>query len=432
MWTALVAAGIGPGDVERIRRLALGLGDYAGALSRRHDFGFPPSEVRKRVRHVTDHLQDMRRRWCGALRTSIDPRNPPESPGGEGDAPRSREKSIGRMAGVAMIAERFRRHTPSEDRDRAFAAEVLFERQQDILDDLVDHGDYTFEQARDLYRHCVPATTEPDFRAEEFRRGLLAVLRPRDHHLAGVLAAMTGALNGLLRASPNGRRVLPRLEWANAGLILGQSATVFQREPTLDLRRLKEVCSRFWAPDPGLTWHERLAVQIAWGLSLSLIDLCFADEPMNDDDLDAHGRAWGYLDAVVTRLEHVANIGKDLRGGIANVALLSMRESEALGRASLRGWSPALTASEYDTQFARTAELCRRGVACAEREGDGMFFPFLSLMIAVAMIGRNVGLIQPCLRHLSPAVRDAATKNVQRPAEPELPTRAPRQAAVSS
>jgi hypothetical protein len=123
--------------------------------------------------------------------------------------------------------------------------------------------------------------------------------------------------------------------------------------------------------------------------------------------------SWYYYDLVITRLNHFVGVHKDLRSGIANLALIAMRENELVTMPNLQGYNPNLTMRDYEEHSERTAEFSRRALTHATKElGDGsLFYPFITIMVPVVMmaewIGNRDNMIHSYLRAISPSIRDS-------------------------
>jgi len=129
-------------------------------------------------------------------------------------------------------------------------------------------------------------------------------------------------------------------------------------------------------------------------------------------ELASTTRAWYYYDVEIVLLNNLVGLHRDLRGGLVNLALISMREEEVLPLANPQGYNPNLTMRDYEDQFARTAEFSRRAVeATRSLEDRTDFYPFITLMIPVVMmadwIGNRDDMIHRYLELIAPQVRQA-------------------------
>ena len=414
---ALVSVDLGTDDLELVTKFVLRLGGYAEGLFDYHDFGFPKHILQD---HITQVEEDIRRIQAGVQGSQIvlRPPNLPEDVIWEAaDETWNYGQSLRFAAGASMITERYRRRMTPENLRRAFVAKILHECQAGILDDLVDKGKYTFIEAKDLYHHCFASMIDPGFDINTFRKELALILKQEQLSMFDLMTNITAAFNKLYLASPNGQDLFYELERVNERVILGQALTMFQKQPALDIPKLKRISSGFTAPDSDIAWHERLANYVSHATNHSMIDMCFLSEPVSQREIHSTTRAWFYYDVVIVHLNNIVGIHKDLRGGLVNLALISMREDEVLGLSGLNGYNPNLTVRDYEQQFARTAEFSRRGIRAATKdlEDGDQFYPFITIMIPVVMmadwIGNRDNMIHDFLRAIAPSIRETVEPN---------------------
>ena len=422
----MVAVDIGAEDLELLTRFVMRLGGYAEGLFDYHNFGFPKSVLRGHIDSVRNDLRHLRDTLTGPTVNLRPPNVPKDAIWEDGDETWNYGQTLRFAAGASMITERYRGRMSARNLRAAITAKVLHKCQAGILDDLVDQGRYAFIEAKDLYHHCFSSMIDPGFDINTFRKELALILKLEQLDMFDLVTNITATFNSLFQASPNGPDLFYEMERVDERVILGQALTMFQKVPTLDLQKLKRIATGFSAPDPDVKWHERLASYVSGATYYNLIDMCFLSEPVEPVELRATVASWYYYDLVIAHLNHIVGLHKDLRSGIANLALLSMRESEVVGLTSLQGYNPNLTMSDYEGQFARTAEFGRRAL---ERTGNGasdpdQFYPFVTVMIPVVMmadwIGNRDDMIHGYLRHIAPAIRRATEATATTFAEPLL------------
>ncbi len=327
-------------------------------------------------------------------------------------------------AGATMITQRYRRRMTQENLRKALVAKILHKCQAGILDDLVDQGRYSFIEAKDLYHHCFASMMDPGFDLNSFRKELALSLKQEQLGMFDLVTSITASFNRLFHESPNGPDLFYEMERVDERVILGQALTMFQKLPSLDLSKLKRIAAGFWAPDPDVKWHERLASYVAGATAYNLIDMCFIAQPVSERELDATLKSWYYYDLVIAHLNHLVGVHKDLRNGIANLALTSMRESDLLGLQTLEGYSPNLTIRDYEDQFRRTAEFARRAIMAGRGGFDDpdCFYPFITIMIPVVMmgdwIGNRDGMIRTFLDDIAPSIRESISPGAPIEARP--------------
>ncbi len=425
----MVSFEIGVEDLDLLTKFVLRLGGYAEGLFEYHDFGFAKSSLRAHIDSVRDDLRRLRETTLGPVINLRPPNVPKDAIWEDGDETWNYGQTLRFAAGASMITEHYRDRMTERDLRSAIIAKILHKCQAGILDDLVDQGKYTFIEAKDLYHHCFASMIDPGFDINTFRKELALILKQEQLGMFDLVTNITAAFNGLYQTSANGPDLFYEMERVDERVILGQALTMFQKTPTLDLQKLKRIASGFWAPDADVRWHERLASYVAGATYYNLIDMCFLNEPVSQAELKATVTGWYYYDLVIAHLNHVVGLHKDLRAGIANLALLSMRESDVVGLTSLQGYNANLTLADYDTQFGRTALFSQRALANALRGGrdEESFHPFITIMIPVVMMADWIGnrddmlhryleILAPYLRQVVPS-QEAATASSPVPAE---------------
>jgi len=409
----LVSVEIGGDDLDLLTKFVLRLGGYAEGLFDYHSFGFPKASLRDHIDSVMKDLHRLRDTSTGPIVNLRPPNVPLDAVWEDGDETWNYGQTLRFAAGASMITERYRHRMNEKNLRSAIVAKVLHKCQAGILDDLVDQGRYSFIEAKDLYHHCFASMIDPGFDMNTFRKELAIILKQEQLGMFDLVTNITAAFNQLYQTSPNGPDLFYEMERVDDRVILGQALTMFQKHPTFDLQKLKRISSGFWAPDADVKWHERLASYVSGATYYNLIDMCFLNEPVPPKELSATLTGWYYYDLVIAHLNHVVGLHKDLRVGIANLALISMRESDVVGLSTLHGYNPNLTLADYETQFARTADFAGRALtnATAADPDLGMYYPFITLMIPVVMmadwIGNRDDMIHRYLRHVAPYIQRA-------------------------
>ena len=340
----MVSIDISPDDLDLLSKFVLRLGGYAEGLFDYHDFGFPKDSLKQNINRVTDELRRMRESIRGSTLSLRPPGLPDDAMWEEADELWNYGQTLRFAAGATMISQRYQSRMTSENLRRAMIAKVLHHCQAGLLDDLIDTGHYTFIEAKDLYHHCLGSMIDPGFDINTFRRELALSLNQEQLSMFDLMTNITAAFNRLFFESPNGQDLFYELQRVDDRLTLGQALTMFQKHPTMDLSKLKRIATSLNAPDSDLKWHERISQALSGATYYNLIDMCFLSEPVNPQELQGTVNAWYYYDLVITRLNHFVGVHKDLRSGIANLALIAMRENELVSMPSLAGLRGALRA----------------------------------------------------------------------------------------
>ena len=387
--------------IDRVRAYVVDLGRRAVGLCELYDFGFPSSVVRDQIARLGRDFDSFR----GAFEV------PELTSGGRGSL-WDHEQSVRYAAGAAMITARFRGAMSPANVARAAAAKAIHEFQADLLDDIIDGGVYTFEEARALYRVCLAPMTEARFDPDELQVELRHRIQAHQQGTVDLLTSLTTRLHELLRHAPNWDAFRSEIRRENQRLATGQALTVFQKRESRSIQMIREWASRFPAPNPDLRWQERFARSVAHGSGLCLIDLCFAEERLTPSELRSHLNAWYYFDVLMTLVNNVLDIPDDADEGLTNIALMAMRGAEVLDPAvDPKAIRP--TMRDYEPLLKRMAELSGRAITSAHEALDDpdTFYPFVAFMMPVVMLtepdGSGEDLLHAYLRALAPAIRDA-------------------------
>ncbi len=413
------ARGVEPDHVEMIRRLVVHFGKSAEGLFDYHDFGFPQQAVRDHISKVEAEIHRILENGSEAFL---------EIPGNILQAEIrgiwNAKKNLRYAAGALMMSS-LRDDIRPENRLRAIRLKILYEVYVDTIDDLIDTDDYSFSDALDLMRHCLGALTRSRFDRQIFHEELSGRLSPIQRPMTEFLACLGQAVHRSIWESPQGSSLVEELDRFQENWALGEAYTMYQKDPTLDVRAFLTGASRMDAPADDLEPWERIAGWISHTTALSLLDLCYADAPMSSKALEEHLVAWFYFDAVVTLMNNVVDLQKDVEAGIANIFMIATGGAEVRELRTARGFRPAPTTQDYEAFLGRTAELARR---CLEHAGRScndpdLFYPFLAVMAPVVMFVTEAGLredvLHAYLRTLAPMMRQViATGSEQAPTIP--------------
>ncbi len=395
----LAAMGFGDEQIQAVRGFLRAFGEGVAKMLQAFHLRLSPAAVEARINEVARGLE--------AFRLPPAPASPPVS------LPFDPTKTLARLAGAAFLAGEFRDQVPPGAFGRAFTLKILYEHLQDCLDHVIDHGDYSREDALRLYRLCVLAITDPhpDFR--DLEAHLRAVLDPRQASAARPLAWLTRAVQARFASSPHADVLRPYVRGVNEAFAVVQTATMHLRRSRLDVAAVARVASDVASPDPDLTWEERYLANLSWVRSVSLLDLCYAWELPSPERLRDRMRAWSYFDAVICGCDHLADLWTDLRDGTVNAAMLAMTPP----RSSLAHRFPTsedeLAPQAIRRFIARLAEFEGRALRIVRASGEDAvdFYPVLALLIPVVMLSRSEperrGNLPAFVRELAPALDEA-------------------------
>ncbi len=304
-------------------------------------------------------------------------------------------RMLPRILGLAILTAGYEHRIDPSRRMDAFAAQVLYEVQQNVLDDLVDDGGYSFDQVRALYRLCSERAEGPIPDHATLRTALAELLR-EDHRVAApILASISIELAERLRASPRSSYLAHQMALENDAVVQAQAATVYLREHAFNLKALKAHVESLWSPEPDAGWSDRLAGHSAWVSYDSLIGLCFVDSPPTPSELDAHRTAWYGLDTAMSFFDHVAGIEKDRKDGVLNFAAAIIADARGVEDPERLSW----TRPELESILERAAAAAELGISCAQRglDHERGFYPMLAAMSAVVLCAPGSGNESWCL-----------------------------------
>lgn len=391
--------------VEMIRRLLVHFGKYAESLFDYHDFGFPRKAVRDHISNVEAEIARIQEMGSEAFFEI-----PEEVLQSEIRDIWNAKKNLRYAAGALMMSS-LRNDIRPENRLQAIRVKILYEVYLDTIDDLIDADGYSFPDALDLMRHCLGSLTRPRFDRRIFQDELSGRLSPVQRRMTNFLACLAEAVHRSIWESPQGASLVGELDRFQENWALGEAYTMYQKDPTLDVRAFLTGSSRMPAPAQDLEPWERISGWISHTTALSLLDLCYVDAPMSVKALEEHLAAWFYFDCVVTLMNNVMDLQKDVEGGIANIFMIACGGAEVRELRTARGFRPAPTIRDYEAFIGRTAELARRSLEHAWRscEDPDLVYPFLAIMAPVVMFVTEAGVredvLHAYLRTLAPMMR---------------------------
>ncbi len=407
---------ISPEDVSYLTNNVLTLGSYAEALLDSFDFGIRAEQL---ARHIRETRHNLNMLLDGGSLLPITLR-----PDGQEDFLLEDEststwnwsQTLRYAAGATMISQKYAKYMSKENLGKALLAKVLFKCQTGILDDLVDKGRYSYMEAKDIYHHVLASMTDLDFDVNAFKKRLIPKINQSQIHMFDLIAKISSSFNRLYVDSPNGVDLFYQMEVLDERVILGQALTMFQKEETFNVSKIRRIAKKFYSPSDDIKWHERLAAYVSGGTRYNLIDMSFTDKTFDPDEFGHFLEGWFYYDIIVVYLNNVVNVYQDLKDGIANLSLIAMREDDICSVRKLSGYDPMLTKEDYKGHIARLAQIASRAATTVTKDFKDTenYYPFITIMMPVVMmaewIGKRDDLICSYLEELSPTLRELSTK----------------------
>ncbi|MCI4371990.1 MAG: hypothetical protein L3J78_05005, partial [Thermoplasmata archaeon] len=320
-------------------------------------------------------------------------------------APHTFRKTVARIAGVSVIHAYFRPRMDDDSAARAIATGTLYELLQDLLDDLLDGGGWTFAEALRLYERCLRPLTTTRASMRDLEQKLADVMGPGQDGLEHILTMTIRELRSL--TAGRDPRVRDMIAAGQIALGRAQAATVHLRRESFDRVSLEDVASTLPTPDPGLAWLDRLAISASWPSTIALFDASFTTDPVPTQELEAHAQAWLFFDEAVSFLEHFAGADPDAREGTLNVASLHANlPPTILDETSFPGFTADQRRSIFEKATDCLVRAIREGMAGGGRPEDYAFLAIMIPTIIFAMCRTPPDQANAFMALLAPAVRE--------------------------
>ncbi len=421
---------ISPADVGLLRSNVSKLGGYAIGLLKEFDFGVDEEAFKQHISRTGQQLT-MLVSEGGPLPISLRPTD--YTDGAlieETNLAWNYPQTLRFASGACMISQKYYRWMSPENLKRSMTAKVLYKCQTGILDDLIDKGEYTYLEAKDLYHLVLSSMTDPRLDSNVFMKRLVSNLRQEQLRLFDLVSAISYNFNLLFTMSPHGSDLFYHMETLDERVALGQALTMFQKENHFDLGQVASISRGLYTPERSLPWYERLANYVSGGTRYNLVDISFLDKKLKMESIENFLRGWYYYDIVIVFLNNIVNVHEDLRNGIVNLSLIAMREKDVLPLNSTKGYDPELSIEDYEDHLERLAKLASTGLERALRDfpDPEQYYPFITIMMPIVMlaewIGKNDEMIRIYLEALAPSIRRAAERSpLHRKESVQVPTR---------
>ena len=411
---SLQVLGINREDIELLSHTVLRLGGYAEGLFDFHAFGFDKGILRQHISNVYEMLLRMKERATTFGLPLRPPNLPPSAFWEDQGETWNYLQTLRFAAGALMMSEDYRRQMTLDNLYNALTAKVLHKCMIGILDDLIDKGDYSYLEAKDLHHLVLSSMVNPDFNETVFVKRLVAMLKQEHVPLFDLMNSITKGFNALWNHSPHGADYFYQMEVLDERVALGQALTMFQKQPYFSIDKMHKVAGAFYEPQGDMTWWEKLGAHVSATVRYNFIDMAFAEQAYDLRKLENFLAGWYYYDTAIILMDHVTSIHPDLRSGIANLSLIAMRTKELEGVSNLKAYNPVLTVEDYDAHLRRIATLTSKALELVDRDmhDETLFYPFLTIMMPVVMmadwIGKRDDMIHTFLDAIAPTIRHVA------------------------
>ncbi|MFQ5909705.1 MAG: hypothetical protein ACE5IJ_03165 [Thermoplasmata archaeon] len=407
-------------DVDILLNMVTKLGGYAKNLLDGLDLGISKSRLGWHIEEVHRNLSRLRES-DGRDRLVLRPPGTNNSPIMDNFSDTwNYIQTLRFAAGATMISQKYQKYMSRENLRRSMIAKILYKCQTGILDDLIDTERYSYIEAKDLYHHVLSSMTNPDFEMNAFKNRLTSLMKQEQLGLFDLMTQITANFNKIFIESPHGHDLFYQMEVLDERVILGQALTMFQKEAYLDTSKTRKIASRFHAPSEDLKWYDRLANYVSGGTRYNLIDVSFCDKELDLGHIDVLLEGWYYYDVVIVYLNNIVHIYQDLKDGIANLSLISLREEDVSGLKTLDGYNPRLTMNDYSSHLRRLAGYASRAleIMSSKYDDDTFYYPFITVMMPVVMmadwIGKQDSFIGLYLGELSPMLKKVTVELEER------------------
>lgn len=420
--------GINRDDLDLLSRTVLRLGGYAEGLFDFHDFGFDKAALKDHITNVHATLKSLRDATPGEGVPLRPPNTPPGAFWEDQGEVWNYLQTLRFAAGATMMSEQYSSHMTADNLHRSMTAKIFRECAIGILDDLIDKGNYSYLEAKDLHHMVLSSMLDPDFDSTSFMKRLVTMLRREQVPLFDLINNIVRGFNVLWNHSPHGQDYFYQMEIMDERVALGQAISMFQKEPSFSMSRMEKISETFYAPDDSMSWWEKLGGHVSAASRHNLIDMAFADRAYDLRRMKNFLAGWYYYDAAVILMDHVVSVHQDLRNGIANLSLIAMRHEEIRDLSSLKNYNPHLTIEDYDAHLRRIADLTSKAIRLATTDvpDEHLVYPFMTIMMPVVMmadwIGNRDDMIHTFLEAIAPTIKRVAASG-------HLPTQAILEAA---
>src|SRR5213076_2075923 len=107
-------------------------------------------------------------------------------------------------AGATMMSEQYSPHMTTENLHRSMTAKIFRECVIGILDDLIDKGNYSYLEAKDLHHMVLSSMLDPDFDSTAFMKRLVTMLPHHHILLFHLIHKILPRFTALYHNSPHG------------------------------------------------------------------------------------------------------------------------------------------------------------------------------------------------------------------------------------
>src|SRR5437870_3018236 len=204
--------GINREDLDLLSRTVARLGGYAEGLFDYHEFGFDKAALREHITKVSAFIHGLKDiAGPGGI-----PLRPPNIPPGafwedQGET-WNYLQTLRFAAGATMMTEQWRPYMSPKNLQRALTAQIFHKCQIGILDDLIDKGNYSYLEAKDLHHVVLSSMIDPDFESTTFTKRLVAMHKQEQVPLFDLINSITRGFNGLWNNSPQANAYFDQAE----------------------------------------------------------------------------------------------------------------------------------------------------------------------------------------------------------------------------
>src|SRR5947208_820564 len=209
-----------------------------------------------------------------------------------------------------MMTEQYSSHMTTENLHRAMTAKIFRECVIGILDDLIDKGNYSYLEAKDLHHMVLSSMLDPDFDSTSFTKRLVTMLRQEQIPLFDLINNIVRGFNVLWNNSPHGHDYFYQMEIMDERVALGQALSIEDYHG--HLRRIADLTSKAIRLATADIHDETLVYPF---MTIMMPVVMMADWIGNRDDM-----IHTFLEAIAPTIKHVAGNGTVPTRAIIEVA----------------------------------------------------------------------------------------------------------------
>jgi hypothetical protein len=305
--------------------------------------------------------------------------------------------------GASLMSIRYMNYQDYENLQHSVIAKAFDKFQVGILDDLIDRGDYDYQESKKLYRHVISSMTTPNVDSIAFQKELNELLNPGQHGISDLITEITTSFSTFFFEAPRVDDVIGIIKELDERLIEGQALTVLQKRKYLDLEKIRTSSENFYAPENGLKWYDKLANHISGGIRYNLIDIAYCNDDFDITHINNILKTWYFFDINMVYMNNIIDIETDLENEIYNLSLVDIKDGD-ISFVDRNDFD--ITTNDYEKHMIRNAEIANRALSYIKYDEEHWkYYLFITMMIPLVMmtdwLGKKDDMIELFLNNIS-------------------------------